>query len=291
MLDNAVSEEQVRFLLPGAAPCAVLITGRARLTGIEGIRRIDLDVFPPTEAVQFLARLADDERVVRQLTAAADLVELCGYLPLAVRIAGARLAARPTLQLEHLVGLLGDEQRRLDWLVTGDLAVRASLAFSYRALTPESRRLFRLLGLFEVPDFVATLAAAILECPLERAIEHIETLVDAQLLSVEAVDVAGQTRYRFHDLTRLFAAECAELEEEPAERAQAVQWGWAAGWHWHDGWPDGSQALLCGHQRPRNAHGARLGRRLHRERLRRGLVRRRVRRAPGGSPPSVPARP
>ncbi|MGC5289890.1 ATP-binding protein [Micromonospora sp. DT231] len=229
VLDNAVSEEQVRSLLPGAAPCAVLITGRARLTGIEGVRRIDLDVFPPTEAVEFLTRLADDERVVGQETAAADLVELCGYLPLAVRIAGARLAARPTLQLAHLVGLLGDEQRRLDWLVTGDLAVRASLTSSYRALAPESRRLFRLLGLFEVPDFAATLAAAVLGCSLEQAIEHIETLVDAQLLAVDALDVCGQTRYRFHDLTRLFAARCAELEEEPGERAQAVQRG-LGGW-------------------------------------------------------------
>ncbi|MFG1913822.1 ATP-binding protein [Micromonospora sp. NPDC048898] len=229
VLDNAVSEGQVRPLLPGAAPCAVLITSRARMTAIEGSRRIDLDVLSATEAVEFLVRLADDERVVGEPTAAADLVKLCGYLPLAVRIAGARLAARPTWQLAHLVEQLDDEQRRLDWLVTGDLTVRASLAISYRGLTPEAQRLFRLLGLFDVPDFSATLAAAVLGCPPERAIEHTEALVDAQLLVVDGLDVAGQTRYRFHDLTRLFAARCAELEVEPDERAQAVQRG-LGGW-------------------------------------------------------------
>lgn len=229
VLDNAASEEQVRPLLPGAATCRVVITSRARLTGIEGAQRVELDVFPADEAVRLLARIAGDGRVGSEGQAAADIVALCGGLPLAVRIAGARLAARPAWQLRHLAQRLADQRRRLDQLAAGDLAVRASLALSYRGLAGQPRRLFRLLGLFDAPDFPPWLASVILECPLDEAMEYAETLVDAQLLIVSAADAAGQYRYRFHDLVRLFASECAAAEESEASRERAVLRG-LGGW-------------------------------------------------------------
>ncbi|WP_433350156.1 ATP-binding protein [Micromonospora sp. CA-111912] len=229
VLDNASSERQIRPLLPGAPTCAVVVTSRLRLTGIEGARHIGLELFTPAEAIRLLARITDGERVMRHLDQATEIAEYCGGLPLAVRIAGARLAARPAWRLAHLAALLGDERRRLDRLATGDLAVRASLALSYRELDEEPRRLFRLLAHFDLPDFPTWLAATVLNCPFEQAAEHVETLVDAQLLTVAGTDVADQVRFRFHDLVRLFAVESAAADESEEAIAQAIVRG-LGGW-------------------------------------------------------------
>ncbi|WCN83961.1 ATP-binding protein [Micromonospora sp. LH3U1] len=229
VLDNAATESQVRPLLPGTATCAVLVTSRARLTGIEGARRVDLDVFAPTTAIRLLASITTDERVAAQHTGAAQIIALCGGLPLAVRVAGARLAARPKWHLGHLATMLGDERRRLDQLAVGDLEVRASLALSYQGLDPTAQRLFRLLGLFDLPDFPAWFAAAMLDSTLDTGVEHAEALVDAQLLTAADTDAAGQQRYRFHDLVRIFARERATVEETGESLAAALTRGFG-GW-------------------------------------------------------------
>nr|ARU08096.1 MlcY [uncultured bacterium] len=229
LLDDAASEEQVRPLLPGTPTCAVVITSRARLIGLEGAHRIDLDVFAANEAIDLLTQIVGENRVTAELSAATEIVELCGGLPLAVRIAGARLAARSAWRLAHLASMLSDERRRLDQLSAGDLAVRASVALSYRGLDDQPRRLFRLLGLFSAPDFPPWLAAVLLECPLDEATEYAEALVDAQLLTTSGTDAAGQYRYRFHDLVRLFAAERAAEEETGESRARALEQG-LGGW-------------------------------------------------------------
>ncbi len=228
VLDNAGSEEQIRPLLPGAASCAVLITSRGRLSGVEGARWLDLDVFSETEAIELLATIADD-RVHDQFSAAAEVVRLCGGLPLALRIAGARLTARPMWRLADLSGMLADERRRLDRLATGDLEVRASLALSYTGLAEPGRRLLRLLSLLDVPDFPGWLAGAVLDCPQEEASRYLDQLVDGHLLSVGGSDAAGQHRYRFHDLVRLYARERAEQEDAEPERAGALARG-LGGW-------------------------------------------------------------
>ncbi|REF99451.1 tetratricopeptide repeat protein [Asanoa ferruginea] len=150
------------------------------------------------------------------------IVRLCGRLPLAVRIAGARLAARPQWSLDHLVRVLTDERQRLNGLVTGDLGVRASIASSYRALGGEVARLFRLLGTLDVPDFAGWVAAAVLDSSLDDGVAALEALVDAHLLAVTPATAPGQYRYRFHDLVRLYARERAEAEELPEERITSV---------------------------------------------------------------------
>ncbi len=230
VLDDAASEEQVRPLLPGAAGCGVLITGRARLSGVEGAHWIDLDVFDPGNAVELLARVAGEQRISAEAGEAAEVAALCGLLPLAVRIAGARLAARPTWRLSDLVGMLGDQRQRLDRLTAGDLAVRASLGFSYHGLDGVSRRLFRLLGLFDTPDIPDFLATALLDGDADKAARHLETLVDAQLLTISTAGSPGpgHSHYRFHDLVRLYARECGEAEESEADRAAALRRGFGA---------------------------------------------------------------
>jgi tetratricopeptide (TPR) repeat protein/Mrp family chromosome partitioning ATPase len=223
LLDNAVSERQVRPLLPGSPTCSVIVTRRNHLAGLAGVRLIDLDVFEPAQAVELLSRIVGAERVAAELDVAEHLVRLCGYLPLAVRIAGARLAAKPHWSLNRLVERLDDEHRRLDELRLGDLEVRAGVTLSYEALDPAARRALRLLGLLDVPSFAAWVAAAVLGIPPAGAEDLIERLVDAQLL-----EVTGD-RYRFHDLIRVLARERAEAEDSPADRAAAIRRAFA-GW-------------------------------------------------------------
>ncbi|MEJ3741928.1 BTAD domain-containing putative transcriptional regulator [Actinomycetes bacterium KLBMP 9797] len=228
VLDNAASAEQIRPLLPGAASCAVLITSRPRLTGVAGARWTDLGMLSAAEATRLLGQVAGDDRIAAQRADAAEVVRLCGGLPLAVRVAGARLTARPAWPLAHLAALLGDERHRLDRLTTGDLEVRASLALSYEGLDQPARRLFALLGLFDVPDFTGWLAAAVLETSSAEASRCVESLVDAQLLT-EATDCAGQLRLRCHDLIRLFARERADAELDADQRLRALRLGFG-GW-------------------------------------------------------------
>jgi transcriptional regulator with XRE-family HTH domain len=172
VLDNAAGEAQVRPLLPGSPTCRVLVTSRARLTGLEGAHRLDLEVLAPPAAVELLGRVAGPARVAAEPAAAAAIVGYCGHLPLAIRVAGARLATRPGWSLVRLAERLADEHQRLDELTAGDLEVRASIALSYRALPAQQQRAFRRLGLLEMPDFPAWVAAALLDLDPARARER-----------------------------------------------------------------------------------------------------------------------
>jgi tetratricopeptide (TPR) repeat protein len=229
VLDNAASEAQARPLLPGTTGCGVLVTSRARLAGLEGARLVHLDVLEEPAAVELLGRIVGAERVAAEPVSAAQIVGFCGRLPLAIRVSGARLAARPGWPLARLAELLADERRRLDHLAAGDLEVRASLALSYQALTIEQQRALRRLGLLEVGDFSAWLAGPLLGVGHDQAEELVDGLADAQLLDLAAVDPNGASRYRFHDLVRLYARERSAAEDNHQERRVAVA-GVTAGW-------------------------------------------------------------
>ncbi len=231
LLDNAACEAQLRPLLPGTPGCTVLVTSRARLAGLNGTRLVDLDILEPDQAVELLARVAGPLRVAAEPAAAREIVRLCGFLPLAVRVAGARLGARPHWRLDRLEADLTDEHHRLDNLRLGDLEVRASLALSYESLDAAARRAFRRLGLLEIRDFASWVTAALLDIPQARAEELVDTLVDMQLLDVAGRDASGQLRYRFHDLLRAYAREVVAAEEPEADRLAAlgrVFGGWLA---------------------------------------------------------------
>jgi tetratricopeptide (TPR) repeat protein/transcriptional regulator with XRE-family HTH domain len=228
VLDDAAGEAQVRPLIPAAPGCAVLVTSRPRLAGLEFAQPVDLDVFTDGEAVALLGAVAGQDRIRDQRAEAARLAELCGRLPLAVRIVGARLAARPSWPLRRIVDLLSDERRRLAELAVGDLRVEASIRLSYRGLAAEDRRAFRLLGLLEAPDFAGWVAAAVLDQPPDRSAAVVERLVDARLLGTRS-DHSGQTRYQYHQLVRLYARHRCEVEDPPPARRAAVARA-LAGW-------------------------------------------------------------
>jgi DNA-binding SARP family transcriptional activator/uncharacterized protein HemY len=220
VLDNAASEAQVRPLLPGGGGCAALVTSRARLGGLEAAHPLALEVLEPDQAVALLGKVAGPARVTAEPEAAQAIVLLCGLLPLAVRIAGARLAGRPAWRLALLAERLGDERRRLDELATGDLAVRASVALSYHGCSAAERQLFCLLGMLAAPSVPAWVAASLLDTDVAAAEGLLERLVDAQLVEADGQDQAGQLRYRLHDLLRVYARERLQAEE-PAPAKQA----------------------------------------------------------------------
>ncbi|MPZ28494.1 MAG: tetratricopeptide repeat protein, partial [Micromonosporaceae bacterium] len=224
LLDNAVDKDQIAALMPGTPASAVLITSRHPLPTLDADDRIRLGALPDPDGLALLAGLTG--RLAAEPDAAtADIVDLCGGLPLAIRIAAGRLASRPDIAVAEYARRLADRSRRLDELQLDDLAVRASIRTSYDALLagggPSGRlaaRAFRMLGLLQVPDVAPLVVAAMLaELDAETARTALDRLVDAQLVE----PVAGG-RYRLHDLVRLVAAERAVQEESTSERDEAI---------------------------------------------------------------------
>ncbi|MEU7278059.1 BTAD domain-containing putative transcriptional regulator [Streptomyces sp. NPDC045431] len=217
LLDNARDAAQVRPLLPGTAGCAALVTSRVRMAGLAGAHLVDLDVMSPEEALLLFTRIVGEERVRADRQAALDVVEACGFLPLAIRIAASRLAARRTWTVAVLAAKLADERRRLDELQAGDLAIKSTFELGYGQLEPAQARAFRLLGLADGPDISLAAAAAILDLPEQDTEDLLESLADCSLL--ESVTPG---RYRFHDLVRLYARACAERDEQPSSEREAA---------------------------------------------------------------------
>ncbi|MER6076727.1 BTAD domain-containing putative transcriptional regulator [Streptomyces sp. NPDC001833] len=224
LLDNAKDAAQVRPLLPGTEGCAALVTSRVRMVDLAGAHLVDLDVMSPDEALSLFTKIVGEERVSAEREAALDVVAACGFLPLAIRIAASRLAARRTWTVSVLAAKLADERRRLDELQAGDLAVKATFELGYGQLEPAQARAFRLLGLADGPDISLAAAAAVLDLPVAATEDLLEALVDTSLL-----ESAAPGRYRFHDLVRLYARACAERDEQPpsvgAPPTPSGQWG------------------------------------------------------------------
>jgi DNA-binding SARP family transcriptional activator len=198
VLDNAANEAQVRPLLPGALGCRVLITSRRRLTGLDDAYPISLDVLPEPDAVELFTRIAGQHEPTSQV---AEIVDLCGRLPLAVRIAAARLRARPTWPLAHLAERLRDRAHRLAELDDGERSAAAAFRVSYDRLTAAPQGLFRLLGRHSAADIDVPRAAALTGAGPEQAGRLLEDLVDAHLLGQPAPG-----RYRFPALLADYAA-------------------------------------------------------------------------------------
>ncbi|MER6512725.1 BTAD domain-containing putative transcriptional regulator [Nonomuraea sp. NPDC001636] len=218
LLDNARDADQVSPLLPGSPGCATIVTSRAKLADLPAARLIDLDVMEPDEALSLFSTVAGPERVAAEHGAAMDVVAACGFLPLAVRIVAARLAARPSWTVASLAPRLADEQRRLDELRVGNLAVEATFALGYGQLEPAQARAFRLLSLPKGPDISIGAAAAVLAMNMYEAEELLESLVDMSLLEATAPG-----RYRFHDLLRLFARRVLDKTERPEDKTLALR--------------------------------------------------------------------
>ncbi|MEO3764238.1 NB-ARC domain-containing protein [Streptomyces sp. B8F3] len=218
LLDDAATAGQVRPL-QGAGLSLVVVTSRSRLAGlvVDGGHALNLEPLPREAAVELLGATLADGRVAAQPEAARSLVELCAGLPLAVRVIGARLAARPRRGLAAMQRALAEERGRLAALsIPGDdHDVRASLDLSYRGLPPRAARLYRLLGVHPGPEFSGAAASAALG---DEAGEPLDELLDANLLTE-----VGEDRHRLHDLVRLHASDTAEVGEPAPERAAALR--------------------------------------------------------------------
>jgi DNA-binding SARP family transcriptional activator/tetratricopeptide (TPR) repeat protein len=218
VLDDAADPGQVRPLLPGTASIAVLVTSRRRLSGLLSAHRVTVGSLTDDEALDLLAAIAGP-RVTADPDGAARIAAACGNLPLALRIAGTRLALRPRLRLTTLADRLEDERRRLDELSVSDLQVRAGLALSYAALTGPARATFRLIGAAAVTGMPAW-AITVLQNGVAGE-DAVDELVESSLLQPAADDACGEPRYEMHDLVLTFARERLLAEDGPDECAQA----------------------------------------------------------------------
>jgi DNA-binding SARP family transcriptional activator len=221
VLDDAAEPAQVRPLLPGTPGCAVLITSRRRLSGLAGASRVLVGPFSDDEAMRVLERVAGRSRVAGERADAERIAAACGNLPLALRIAGTRLALRPNLPLAVLAGRLEDEGRRLDELAVSDLAVRASLTMSYASLTESARIALRRLGNIDTVNIPEWRAVSLLGA--QAADDAMEDLVESGLVEPIGIDETGEPRYKMHSLVRVFAMERARAEDDWDARMSQAQ--------------------------------------------------------------------
>ncbi|MGV9393338.1 BTAD domain-containing putative transcriptional regulator [Streptomyces olivaceus] len=203
LLDDARDAGQISPLIPGTKGCATLITSRARIADLPGTHLIDLEILSRQQGLALFTEIVGVQRVEREPDAAHRVVAACGLLPLAIRIAASRLAARRNWTVARLAERLADENSRLDELQAGDLAIRPALARSHARLTPEGDRALHILGAHTDTDLSLLAAAALLDHDPDTTEDLLEELVDAGLLTA-----LGPGQYRLHSLVRLFARTC-----------------------------------------------------------------------------------
>ncbi|TDO52269.1 tetratricopeptide repeat protein [Kribbella sp. VKM Ac-2527] len=239
LLDDANSVDQVTPLLPGDPGCATIVTSRRFLASLPGSLIVRLSALAEQDSLQLLSSVAGQQRVAAEGKAAREVFTLTGGLPLAIRLVGARLAARPNWLLKHIADQLQDEHRRLDELGLDHSGVRASFAGSLDELLAspnqidrDAVRAFDLLSLAEGSEISVQLIARLLDVDEAGAEDLLERLVDLHLL-----DSIGPRRYRMHDLLRTYAGERLGAAPRSTERVAAIERGLefyvAASWRIH----------------------------------------------------------
>ncbi|MBC2876485.1 MULTISPECIES: AfsR/SARP family transcriptional regulator [Streptomyces] len=217
VLDNATAAAQVEPLLPGAGRCAVLVTGRS-LTAMPATVTVPLKGLGADEAVELLGRIAGVRRIEEEPEAVAALAATCGTLPLALRAAGARLAARPAWSVAALLERVSDQARLLRELRVGDTTVEAVFEMSFAQLSAPHAGALLALSIPHFSEFGVQAAAAVLRVPEQDAEGTLEALVDAALL-----EAGAPGRYHFHDLVGAYAREKARTGLSASERRGAVR--------------------------------------------------------------------
>ncbi|MFI7100905.1 BTAD domain-containing putative transcriptional regulator [Streptomyces sp. NPDC050161] len=203
VLDNARGSEQVRDLLPGGTRCVTVVTSRDRLRGLiasDAARPVPVDVLEPEDSTALLAAVLGKERVLAEAVAARRLAELCGGLPLALRVTAARLADQPDRSLSTMSTELSDESRRLSLLDVEDTGVRAALRLTVRRLPADAAQHFAHLGRYPGTHVDRYTAAALAGTGLAAADAALDRLTAAHLLTR-----TGPDRWTLHDLVRLYA--------------------------------------------------------------------------------------
>ncbi|MFD4029161.1 BTAD domain-containing putative transcriptional regulator [Streptomyces sp. NPDC058637] len=222
VLDNARDEQQVRPLLPAGAGCLTLITSRNQLPGLittDGAKSLRLALPSPTEAHEALERRLGTERLAAEPAAAADIIRLCGRLPLAMAVVAARAELDPSLPLHAMVDDLDHTHGGLEAFAGFDTTtdVRTVFSWSYRSLDEHTARLFRLLALHPGPDITAPAAASLADLPLSRTRRAL-----AELLSSCLVEQPQPGRYGLHDLLRGYATELTHAHDTGQGRHHAT---------------------------------------------------------------------
>ncbi|MCX5304918.1 MULTISPECIES: AfsR/SARP family transcriptional regulator [Streptomyces] len=200
LFDNAVDAAQIKPLLPASPGCLALITSRGRLLDLDGVEWVSIGMMEPEDSTSLMAETLGTTRVAAEPAASAELAELCGHLPLALRIATARLRNRPRWTVRYLVERLRDEKRRMDELSSGERSVAATLRLSYLAMDEEYRTAFRILSLYPCAGTDVHSAAALLGTTVQDAEDALEFLLDVHLVQQPDIGL-----YTFHDLVRSFA--------------------------------------------------------------------------------------
>ncbi|WP_328580497.1 ATP-binding protein [Streptomyces sp. NBC_00370] len=219
VLDNAASEEQVGALMPGGSSCAVLITSRQVLATLAVSERIALAGLDEGTAWDLLRRVGGRDRVDEDPEAGRDVVRLCGGLPLALRIAGARLATFPARTVGSFARDLANDHRRLDVLSLGERSVRAVFLACYQALPSLQQRAFRLLPALDTPDLPAWALSPLLDVDADAADACLEGLLLVHLVQARRGETGGQ-RIVLHDLTRGFSKERAA--QQPVDEVDSA---------------------------------------------------------------------
>jgi tetratricopeptide (TPR) repeat protein/transcriptional regulator with XRE-family HTH domain len=221
VLDNAAASHDLSPLVPASSGCGVVVTSRKRITGIElrGDSRVTLGPMAEEESTTLLRKVIGAERAAAEPEAVRALADRCGHLPLALRIAAERVATHPHHSVSLLVEELATENERLDGLSTDDsIAVKTVFSWSYRDLSPDAARMFRLIGLHTGSHLRTGAAAALADQPMGQARRILDRLTAVHLL-----EGLGNDRYRMHDLLRVYAGEQAIEEEPEVERALALR--------------------------------------------------------------------
>ncbi|MFF1478068.1 BTAD domain-containing putative transcriptional regulator [Streptomyces sp. NPDC058301] len=223
VLDDVVDERQIRPLLPSIAGCAVLLTSRARLSALPGVRPVSLQPFSSVEAHALLQSIVGAERLAAWPEETRSLVESCARLPLALRIVGSRLAARPQWPLDRMTRRLAEPYRRMHELQIADLSLRDAFASSYDRLSPAAQRALRLLSLLASPTFSTWTAALLLDHPLDVTDDVIDQLVDVHVVDLDRDNGGGQSVYTLNSLMRSYVAERARTDGNIRERRAALE--------------------------------------------------------------------
>ena len=221
VLDNGGATDDILPLVPPGAGNLLVVTSRNTMTALathHAVCPVGVDVLSEDEALALLAKVLGIPLVDGDRDGAVELARLCGRMPLALRIAAAKLASQPQRTIRELTNDLASANRLDVLTLDGDSrSVRAVFVSAYHALSTPAARVFRLLGLHPGQTFTPHVAAALADLPLRAARQAVEELVTAHLAIRTRTD-----RYRFHDLIQLFTLQCAGVDEPPQQRVDAV---------------------------------------------------------------------
>ncbi len=206
-LDNAASDCQINNLLPAGARSAVLVTSNARLTSITADRQVEVPLLETDEALALLARLTSGRLLADDPSAATRIARSCGYLPVALRVVGARLSVRPHWSLRRMADSVAADYSLLDRLQFGSLTVRDCFQHAYQELAPACKSVVGALAIFGSKGFTARSASNVLGMCEESAEELLEVLAEHHFLTVGSSDDTTRTAYAFHHLVALFVRE------------------------------------------------------------------------------------